>query len=336
MKKLKVSIIVPAYNAEKSIEQCINSIESQTYENMEIIIINDGSTDNTKKVCENLKNKYKNILVINQKNMGVSKSRNVGIDNATGDYIMFVDSDDFVDENIIESMLKNRENDLVISNYKRYYNEKKIINNIQIEEKKYSIEEFLEDFWNLYNCYLINSPCFRLYKRNIINLNGIRFNPKYELGEDLIFNLEYLNYCKKIYVSSKCMYNYRYSDNSLTTKYRENYLMIQFKLIKFIEELFKKNNQMNEKNKKEINKITCDTIISGVQNLFLESANLSNKEIKTILKQYVNLKEIEKIKNVVYKEKRLQFLQKLIIKKRVNTIIIYSRFKELLKKILGR
>ena len=132
------------------------------------------------------------------------------------------------------------------------------------------------------------------------------------------------------------MYNYRYSDNSLTTKYRENYLEIQFKLIKFIEELFEKNNQMTEKNQKEINNITCDTIISGIQNLFLESVNLSNKEIRTILKKYVNLKEIEKIKNVVYQEKRLQFLQKLIIEKRVNIIIIYSRFKELMKKILGR
>lgn len=336
MKRIKVSVIVPAYNAEKNIEQCINSIATQTYKNIEIIIVNDGSKDNTKNICKNLKNKYTNIIIINQKNMGVSKSRNVGIDNATGDYIMFVDSDDFVDENIIEIMLKNHENDLVISNYKRYYNETKIINNIQIEEKKYNKEEFLEDFWNLYNCYLINSPCFRLYKRNIINLHGIRFNPKYELGEDLIFNLEYLNYCKKIYVLNKYMYNYRYSDNSLTTKYRENYLEIQFKLIKFIEELFEKNNQMTEKNQKEINKITCDTIISGIQNLFLESVNLSNKEIRTILKKYVNLKEIEKIKNVVYQEKRLQFLQKLIIEKRVNIIIIYSRFKELMKKILGR
>ena len=336
MQNSKVSIIVSAYNAEKNIEQCINSIENQTYKDIEIIIINDGSKDNTQKISENLKKIYKNIIVVNQENKGVSQSRNTGIDKATGEYIMFVDSDDFIEKNMIETILKNKENDLTISNYKRYYGKDKIINNIEIDEKIYNKEEFLENFWNLYNTYLINSPCFRIYRKDIIVLNEIKFNPKYELGEDLIFNLEYLNYCNKICVINKYLYNYRYSENSLTTKYRKNYLEIQFQLIKFIEDFFEENNHMNEKNKKEIDKIICDVIISSIQNLFLESSYLSHKEKKAILKQYVNLKETEKLQNVVYNEKRLQFLQKLILKKKVDTIIIYSELKEILKKLLGR
>ena len=108
MQNSKVSIIVPAYNAEKNIEQCINSIENQTYKDIEIIIINDGSKDNTQKISENLKKIYKNIIVVNQENKGVSQSRNTGIDKATGEYIMFVDSDDFIEKNMIETILKNK------------------------------------------------------------------------------------------------------------------------------------------------------------------------------------------------------------------------------------
>lgn len=333
MKSPKVSIIVPAHNAEKDIKRCLNSIINQTYKNIEIIVINDGSKDNTQKIVESFKNKYNNIILINQENRGVSQSRNIGIDRSTGDYIMFVDSDDFIENTMVALLLNNKDNDLVISNYRRYYNKNKIINNISIEEKEYDIDAFLQNFWKLYNAYIINSPCFRIYKRKIIDSNKIRFNPKYELGEDLIFNLDYFNYCKKIYVTKHYLYNYTYTGNSLTNKYRKNYLVIQFQLIKYIEKFFKYNNQLNKKNKKEIDKITCDIIISSIQNLFLSSSNLSYNQIKTELVQYVNLKETEKFKNVIYNEKRLQFLQKLILKKKINTIIIYSEFKEMLKSI---
>lgn len=333
---LKVSVIIPAYNAENDIEHCIESIISQTYKNTEIIIVNDGSKDNTKKILEKLNNKYKNIIIINQKNNGVSASRNAGINMASGDYLMFVDSDDFLENIAIEHLLKNKENDLVLANYKKYYNEDKIINNFPIKEKKYQKKEFLKNFWNLYNNFLINSPWNKLYKKSIIKSNNIRFNSKYELGEDLIFNLEYLTYCKSVYVTSEYLYNYKYSDNSLATKYRSNYLEIQLELIKFMRKFFEQNNEMNKTNKYELDKLTCNAIICSIQNLFLQSANLSNKEIKKILNEYVNLKIIETFNDVVYDEKRLKIMQKLILKKRINVIILYSRFKEKLKNILGR
>ena len=141
---LKVSVIIPAYNAENDIEHCIESIISQTYKNTEIIIVNDGSKDNTKKILEKLNNKYENIIIINQKNNGVSASRNAGINMASGDYLMFVDSDDFLENIAIEHLLKNKENDLVLANYKKYYNADKIINNFPIKEKKYQNMVFVQ------------------------------------------------------------------------------------------------------------------------------------------------------------------------------------------------
>ena len=105
MKQL-ISVIVPVYNSEKYLKECINSILHQTYENIEIIIINDGSTDNSLLISQELQKEDKRIKIINQKNSGVSYSRNKGIQEATGEYIMFVDSDDFIVQNYIELMYK--------------------------------------------------------------------------------------------------------------------------------------------------------------------------------------------------------------------------------------
>lgn len=336
MKEKTISIIIPAYNAEKKLGECIESIEAQTYRNIEIIIINDGSKDNTKIICSEKADKYNNIIVINQENKGVSLTRNVGIDKATGDYIMFVDSDDFIEKNMLESMLKKNEYDLVISNYKKYYNKNRIINNEAIVNKEYSKSTFLKEFWTLYNANLINSPCFRLYKNDIIKNENIRFNSNYELGEDLIFNLEYIDKCERISVINEYLYNYRYSEQSLTTKYRENYLEIQYELIEYIRNFLVKNNALNENHKKNLEKLTCDVIISAIQNLFLKSSKLTNKEKKLKLNEYLKLKEIEYFNNVCYKEKRLKLMSKLILKKKTNTIIIYSNIKEIIKKILKR
>ena len=110
MKKLPlITVIVPAYNAEATIERCINSIIKQTYNNLEVIIVNDGSTDNTQTVCENMAKKDTRINVINKENEKVSKTRNRGIEEATGDYIVFVDSDDYIQNNMIIKLLYNVE-----------------------------------------------------------------------------------------------------------------------------------------------------------------------------------------------------------------------------------
>ena len=103
---IKFSIIVPVYNVEKYIKKCINSILNQTYKNYEIIIINDGSTDKSKKILESYKN-IDNIKIINQTNKGLSVARNIGIKNASGDYLLFVDSDDYIDNDLLENLNKN-------------------------------------------------------------------------------------------------------------------------------------------------------------------------------------------------------------------------------------
>lgn len=103
---IKISIIIPVYNGEKTIERCINSIINNNYENIEIIVINDGSNDRTLEILEKIKKVEKRLKVISQKNSGVSAARNLGIKNSTGDYIYFMDADDYIEENCIKTVMK--------------------------------------------------------------------------------------------------------------------------------------------------------------------------------------------------------------------------------------
>ena len=102
-----ISVIVPVYNTEKYIEKCVMSILNQTYKNLEIILIDDGSTDNSPQICDSLAKKDNRITVIHQPNGGVSSARNIGLDNTHGDYITFVDSDDYIEPNMIEFLSEN-------------------------------------------------------------------------------------------------------------------------------------------------------------------------------------------------------------------------------------
>ena len=120
----KISIITPVYNAEKYIERCVNSVLNQTYENIEFIIVNDGSTDNTAKILNRLKKNDSRIMVIHKKNEGVSKARNTALKKATGKYVLFVDADDWLESTMCEDLISHAEknnSDVVICEYYNYY-----------------------------------------------------------------------------------------------------------------------------------------------------------------------------------------------------------------------
>ena len=236
----KVSIIVPIYNSEKNIKQCIDSIVNQTYNNVEIVLVNDGSKDNSLMICEEYGKKYNNIKVIDKTNNGVSEARNDGIKNSTGDYIVFIDSDDYIDENMVEEIMKYSQYDYVVFGY--YIRTSNNDYEVLPENKKYeSLESFSNDFCKLYCNNLINSPCNKLFKKDLIT----SFFPKnMSMGEDLIFNLNYLKNCSSIKCLSFPLYNYIISKSeSLSNKYNsnavENSLLLQKSVLDFCNKNFK-------------------------------------------------------------------------------------------------
>ena len=150
----KISVIVPVYNTEDYLEKCIRSIMNQTYKNLEIITINDGSTDNSLSILENLKKEDDRIIIINQENMGVSKARNKGLDYATGEFIGFVDSDDFLEEDMYDIMIKHLiEENADLCRIKAFiYNREGGIEEISNDRKIYTYNNELE----IMNVYLQN------------------------------------------------------------------------------------------------------------------------------------------------------------------------------------
>ena len=220
MNKPEISVIVPVYNAEKYLSNCIKSILHQTFQNFELLLINDGSKDSSPEVCKKYQLCDNRIKLFNKENGGVSSARNYGIDKALGNWIVVVDSDDSIDENYIYDLYKNHidENCIVFQGFKR-------ISRIGVEA---ITSEFKHDILNKNNfdrlfsehkILYCGNPFGKLFnKQHIIN-NNLRFNTNIDFGEDLIFVLEYIERIDKVVLISGTNYNYFIDNNgSLSSK----------------------------------------------------------------------------------------------------------------------
>ena len=200
---IKISVIIPVYNVEEYIEQCVESVVNQTLKEIEIIIVNDGTLDNSMKKIERFLSN-KRITIINKENGGLSSARNCGLKIAKGEYIVFVDSDDFIDEMMLEKLYENSENkDIVISNVIEYNNvtgEKKQ-REIKNEIKKYNKGSY---FWK----YSGFEVCNKIYKRSFLMENNIKFIEGIVL-EDVPFNFYSLFLTNKVKYVDKAYYYYR-------------------------------------------------------------------------------------------------------------------------------
>lgn len=226
MNKIKVSIIVPVYNVERHLEKCLDSLINQTFKEFEVILVDDGSSDSSSKICDEYLKKDERIVVIHKKNEGVSVARNIGINTAKGKYILFCDSDDYVEKDWCETLYKLQIDNSKYFNMCGYFNinyrEKmnKYIKRIIENNKELSIIN-AGDFYLLYENQVFNPLWNKIYELDIIKKNRIQFEKNLSLGEDLIFNLEYLRASQRnICFINKCKYNYILrNEESLDNKY---------------------------------------------------------------------------------------------------------------------
>ena len=205
-----VSIIIPVYNTENYLKRCVQSVLNQTYRNLEIILVNDGSTDNSLKICEEYKRLDERVCVISENNRGVSHARNVGIKKANGEYLYFADSDDYLDVNSIKKMVEEIETkkcQLVVGGY----TEIEAKNNTVLKENKWrrlqlksnEAKRLVLDEDSI-GGYLWN----KLFKSSIIKQFNIRFDEKIYIWEDVLFVMEYLNNCCNIAIVDDVIYTY--------------------------------------------------------------------------------------------------------------------------------
>lgn len=201
-----VSIIVPSYNNEKYLPGCLDSLIRQTYRNLEIIVVNDGSKDHTREILDEYAHNDKRIHAIHQKNGGLPCARNAGMDLAAGEFITFVDSDDSLKENAIETLvnLADEETDLVIGSYTELWlYEKEHINS----SKRLKYETIDTDFLDFIAHFVF--VWRNLYRKSIIDQHSLRFKPGMNFAEDCYFNIYYFKYMTHdVVISSTPIYNY--------------------------------------------------------------------------------------------------------------------------------
>lgn len=243
-----VSVIVPIYNAENTIEKCIESIIKQSYSELEILLVNDGSKDCSKEICDRFADKDKRIIVLNKANGGVSSARNTGLEYAKGEFCCFVDADDWIDMDHISSMVSvSKLADCVIGGYikemnkygeicalhPRVYN----LRNIRDEEiGPFFINGFVHPCWN------------KLFKTEIIKENSIKFISDIHISEDSLFCLEYLIHCETIQFLKKVTYHYFVDETliTLSNKVYSNSFDIYILVFEAIKRLLERGNCPNE------------------------------------------------------------------------------------------
>lgn len=240
----KVSVIIPNYNAEEYIESCINSVLNQSYKNIEIIIIDDGSTDNSWEIISDFKKKHINIITLKQANMNASIARNKGIEIASGEYVLFLDSDDELFNISIEILVTNMEKSnshLGMGNFIS-------IDSSGKELKKYNIVDSNKVVENLYDYIgVVPNPSNKMFRMDIIKKNNINFG-NVRIGQDLNFFLKYISCCEKIQLVNSEIYKWRILQSSMSNSYNFRIFDIteSFKDIKQFYSINKKLNLYNE------------------------------------------------------------------------------------------
>lgn len=214
------SVIIPCYNCVKTLETTVNSIRVCGLSDYEILLIDDGSNDGTAELCDRLCGKYEGIRCVHQSNAGVSAARNRGIDEARGEYIWFVDSDDTVDEASLRGVLKTallKKPDMLLFGMSfDYYNHGKMYLRETLNppaEGMLSLQNLKDDFDEFYNCNALTPVWNKLFRSDLLKKHGTRFHEDLFLMEDYLFVLELLPFCKEIYSLRKPIYRYRQAED---------------------------------------------------------------------------------------------------------------------------
>lgn len=323
MKRNEISIILPVYNCEKIIERTIKTIEKQTVDIFELIIINDGSTDNTREICLKHCEKNPKIKYIEIQNQGVSNARNVGISKATGKYICFIDSDDEYYPNFIEKMIRAVDDDkMVVCAYDRI-NENNgktrkvcVSKNINREEMKQQIEILQSNL-------LFNQVWNKIYFKKIIKENNIEFDRNLSIGEDYIFNLEYIKHIRRIEYIDEFLYKYYTKNTGLSLQKRDNKLEIKLKNWKKNKQLYIEKNW----NLEYLYNQYIQICLAGI------SKFVFHKKFKEKIKE--NLVDDIQLKEILEKSisKRNKIIAKIFLQNRMLTIYLLGIVAKIYRRI---
>lgn len=284
----KVSVIVPIYNSARHLSRCIESIMRQTYQDLEIILINDGSTDETDSICQAFQRTDPRIVYMKQENSGVSEARNAGINVATGKYVTFVDSDDYIEAELVQllyELVKENKSHIGIAALHSINEAADFTIDIKIDN--------IDQIMFLCDHYLIFGPTQKLYDLEIIRQNGVCFPKEISYGEDLLFNIDYLYHVQKISFINRVLYHYnRENQNSLSNKKRWDLFSNDMSLNMKLNEWFLDNNLQCYRSKKYIANRVFDTAYNGICLTHEKDSPWNLFELSGYIRRIVNNKDV--------------------------------------------
>lgn len=288
----KVSIIIPVYNVEKYLKKCIESILNQTYDNLEVILVNDGSIDSSRDICLHYAQNNDRIVYIEQKNLGPSAARNKGIDKAEGEYIQFIDADDYLPPDSVKKLVEAIDiSDFVIAGY---YN--LTLKYEGIIEKKvnsewnglYTKKELLSNWGDLVNKGMFHYTWNKLYKSNVVK-NKIKFNEDVKISEDMIFNIDYLSMVNKInIINTPVYYHIYYNHDSLTKKYHSELFEMRKTTNQYITKFLLSNNVYKDGNSRTAKKLFSRHVLSLLVHLVSPENEMNTIEKKHTINTIIN------------------------------------------------
>lgn len=330
----KVSIIVPVFNGENYIVECVENIKNQTFHDFELILINDGSTDETDKLCKTISEDDKRVKYISKQNGGTWTTRNLGIENATGKYILFLDCDDYYDNRLLEKMhdsIEKNDLDLVICGQIDVVKQKDgVIENKALPERKYynNNKKFLNDYIYIRSKGIAETIWNKIYKTEIIKNNNIRFQ-NLKRGEDVIFNLDYFKFVNRCETIPETLYYYRIDGTKpWWIKYSDDlYNIILTETLEIIKRL-KSYNNYGDKEVIAISTSFIENIICYMLVFFYPERELTFKEKKNNICKIINELEVrEALKtceaNSIFSKYAIKFIKS---KNTIMLILLYRLY----------
>lgn len=324
-----ISIVIPVYNSAKYLNDCIESIRRQKYNDWECILIDDGSSDESSKICDEWAEVDKRFKAFHQPNSGVSTARNNGIKYVSGEYITFIDSDDWIDDNYLSTLIANGgECDLIVSGIVDCYADgrKEIIHPSAAAFIEVS-PPFIDTFADLLKKNLLYGPTNKLYKSDIIRKNNIVFQKDCSLGEDLVFNFTYLDYVHTIEIIPEAHYNYRrISSGSLSTKVFYEKFQNDYHHWQIRYDFFRRKELLSESSMKILMKLLWGVIYDGI----FRYADLGYPSIK-YLKFLNQIEEIELLRDYKSEFQCSTWIKNAILNKQYLSLFIFFHVQRFLK-----
>ncbi len=221
----KVSVIIPVYNVEAYIDRCVQSILAQSFKDIELILVDDGSSDRSGAICDGYQKADSRVKVFHLPNSGASAARNAGIEAACGQYIMFVDSDDYIDSDMLEAMLAKNEADIILSGLRFMLPDGRTQQLFEAADfDRISLHDFIKEYYHrALSPNITNGPYNKLYKKDLIDKHRIRFDETISICEDKLFVDCFLKECMTVSSIKQSYYNYvQYGANTLMRRYNDN------------------------------------------------------------------------------------------------------------------